>query len=44
MEFEIMFDDLTEECQQRLIEQIGQETLDDMNTDVMPIATVVVED
>lgn len=42
-EFEIYFDDLTPEAQQRLLEAFGIESPDEMNWNnrIFPVATVV---
>jgi len=42
--FEIMFDDLTEEAQQRFLEFQGLEDSADGNYDIVPIAIVELED
>lgn len=43
-EFEIMFTDLTEEAQQRLLDFYGVQSATDMNWDVFPITTLYTED
>ncbi len=42
--FEIMFDDLTEEAQQRFLEFQGLECVEDGNYEIVPIAIVELED
>jgi len=42
--FEIMFDDLTEEAQQRFLEFQGLEDPKDGNYEVVPIAVIELED
>ncbi|MBA7628862.1 hypothetical protein ES703_36359 [subsurface metagenome] len=42
--FEIMFDDLTEEAQQRFLEFQGLEDQADGNYEVVPVAVVELED
>jgi hypothetical protein len=44
MEFELFFDDLTEEAQARLLEFCGLSAAEDANWDTFPIATVVWEE
>lgn len=43
-EFEIMFTDLTEEAQQRLLDFYGVQSAADMNWDVFTITTLYTED
>lgn len=43
-EFEVYFKDLTEEAQEKFIETIGNETFENSNYDVFPIAYIETED
>ena len=42
--FEIMFDDLTDEAQQRFLEFQGLDNYQDGNYDIMPLAIVDMEE
>lgn len=43
-EFDLMFSDLSEEAQQRLLDFYGVQSAADMNWDVFPITTLYTED
>lgn len=43
MEFDIMFDDLKENIQKQLLEAYGVQSPEDMNWDVVPVATLYIE-
>ena len=44
MEFEIRFEDLNEDAQERILEAFGISSPKEMNWDVFPITTVFVSD
>lgn len=44
MDFEIYFNDLKEEAQQQLLETAGIKDPADANWDVLPIATIYIEE
>jgi len=41
--FEIFFEDLKEDCQQRILEQFGISSPEKMNWDIFPLATIAID-
>jgi len=43
MDLDIMFDDLTEECQKRVLKHFGVSSPEEMNWDVFPFTSIPVD-